>query len=557
MRSRKQTLKRLGNIAAILLVLGFSTLIVLANVYVEPVLRKRLHTLIIEGSDSLYTYTLGDLSTNLFGGNIDVTNLEISVDSNRYYRLERKNALPSLVMKVDVEKASIKGIGIFSLLFSKKVIIDEVISTQADIVLHRNLKKEDSLSAEGKNKPQPLWKTLQPTIKDISVNKIKLDGIKLLYKNSEDIDAAKLQFDRCDALFENIRIDSASLSDTSRIGYVENFSLRLNDLKFRTPDSAYKMKAEWITYNSAQRLLEIDSFKLQPTIKNEERIDSFKRSWYTITFDKVDFVGLRLDRYLQLNRAEADSVVFQNPNLLIYKDRLGEDRYNSKIGKYPHQLLLKANALIAIKKIIAHNMQVDVTEKHEETREEGTITLSNLEITIDNIVNDPALIRLKPLTTASASGKIIGSPIQANFRFYLDSAEGEFDMQGQVTNVSASQLNPISTRLANIVVPSAQIDALNFSIRGEDFGATADVEMRYQDLALIFRKKDEGTGINATRKFITRILNRYVISPSNPANGTERKAYSVKVARQTTQSFFSIIWEAVFDGMQRIITRTE
>jgi hypothetical protein len=95
----------------------------------------------------------------------------------------------------------------------------------------------------------PLWKAIRPRLKDVVVNKIRLDGIKLLYKNEEG-DEGKLQFDRCDALFENIRIDSTAVLDTSRIGYVKNFSFKLNDLKFRTTDSTYKLKAEWITYNS-------------------------------------------------------------------------------------------------------------------------------------------------------------------------------------------------------------------------------------------------------------------------------------------------------------------
>ena len=173
-------------------------------------------------------------------------------------------------------------------------------------------------------------------------------------------------------------------------------------------------------------------------------------------------MGLRLDRYLRLNRAEADSVIFQNPRLLIYKDKLGLNRYNSKIGEYPHQLLLNADAVIAMKKFIAHNMHVQVTEKHEETREEGTLEFSNLEVTAENIVNDPALVKHNPLTTAHASGKIIGSPIKPDFRFYLDSTEGRFDVKGNIQNVSAEQISPIAIRMANIMVNSAQIEALNF-----------------------------------------------------------------------------------------------
>lgn len=553
---RKRRFRRIGIIAAVCLLVFFLALLVLANFYVEPVLRKRLHTLIVDGSDSLYTYKLGALHTNLFGGNIEVTGFEIAVDSNRYATLQSRNALPALVMDLKLANARIKGIGVFALLFGKKIFINEISSEEADIRLIRNFKKEDSSTRVTKNK-EPLWKTLRSKINDIGVKRIKLDGIKLLYKNSEDLDAAKLQFDRCDALFENIRIDSAAVADTARLGYVENFSFKLHDLKFRTPDSLYKLKAEWITYDSKQRLLQIDSFKLQPTLKKEERIDTLRKSWYTLTFDKVDFAGLRLDRYLRFNRAEADSVIFQSPKLSVYQDKLGLKSYKSKIGGYPHQKLLSADAVIDMKTFIAHNMQVEVTERHAETRNEGTLRLSDLEIRVANIVNDPALIKRNPVTTATAAGKIMGSPIEASFRFYLDSAEGRFDANGSLQRVTAEQINPLSSTLANIEVPSAEIEQLNFLVKGEDYNATANVRMRYSNLSIVFLKRDKETGENSVRGFLTNLLNKYAIYTSNPVAGTERKAENVKVARLTTQSFFGVIWQAVFAGMQAIILKTE
>lgn len=546
----KRKLRRLIFILSCVLLLFIAAVVLLANVFVEPVLRKRLHTLIIDGSDSLYTYTLGDLHVNFFGGNVGVHELQISVDSSRFNRLKSSGLLPTLVVELNVDEAHIKGLGIFSLLFGKKILIDEISSAAADVKLNRYPKEKDTAVAD-KEKP-PLWKAIRPRIKDLVVHRVKLDGIRLLYKNSEGAEG-KLQFDRCDALFENIRIDSAANQDTSRIGYVENFSFRLNDLKFRTTDSTYKLKAEWITYNSAQRLLEIDSFKLQPTIKNEERIDTLRKSWYTVTFDKVSFVGLRLDRYLRLNRAEADSVAFEHPSLSVYQDKKGQKSYASKIGKYPHQLLVNAKTVIAIREIVARNMQIAVTEKDETTREEGTINLDGVNLRVANIVNDSLLLRRNPVSTAEAEGKIIGSPIKASFRFYLDSAEGRFDVKGHIGPVSAAQINPIATRLANIVVPTVQISSLDFFVRGEDYGATSDVQMQYSNLSLIFRKRDEETGANKTRKFLTKILNRYAINPSN--NGSGVRAEGVRVARLTTQSFFGIIWKAVFEGMQRIMLK--
>lgn len=527
--------------------------IFLANFYVEPALRKRLETLIVEGSDSLYIYTLGDLDVNFFGGNVGVRELKIKVDSNRYNQLQRTGELPSLVMQLNINRAHIKGVGVFSLLFGKKIIINEISSEDADIKLNRFLKKRDT--AETRKEKLPLWKAIRPRIKDVLVNRIRLNGIKLLYKNEEG-DEAKLQFDRCDALFENIRIDSAAANDTSRLSYVENVSFRLNDLKFRTPDSTYKLKAEWITYSSAKRLLAIDSFKLQPTIKNNERIDTLRKTWYTVTFDKMSFEGLRLDRYLWLNRAEADSVVFQNLTLGTYQDKKGLRSYESKIGKYPHQLLLNADAIIDIKKIVTRNMQIVVTERHAETREVGTINLNDVNLTVENIVNDSTLFKQRPITTANATGKLIGSPIQASFRFYLDSAEGHFDVKGRIGPVAAAQINPLSTRLANIEVPTVQIGSIDFFVRGEDFEATSDVKMQYNNLSLIFRRRDDETGISKTRNFLTKIINRYAINPSNPTGGRAVQASNIRVARLTTQSFFGIIWKAVFEGMQRIMLKS-
>lgn len=554
-RVARKIAKRLIVWLVALMVIFFAGIFLLARFYVQPALRQRLQTLIVEGSDSLYTYRLGDMSTNVFGGNIWVNDFEMSIDSTRYRQLQAEKALPALVARIRIKKASLEGLSVFSLLFSKKIYISKIHSGDADVIVLRNFQKRDTSTAVTRNK-LPLWKLLQSKIKDLQIDKIQLDGIRLLYQNSEDVDAARLQFDRCDALFEDIHVDSASVADTSRLQYVANFSLRLQRLSYRTPDSLYQMKAANIAYNSKQRYLQIDSFGLQPTLDKNERIDSMRKSWYTLLFDKVRFHNLRLDRYLRLNRAEADSVVFVSPRLSIFQDKLGLKSYASKIGKYPHQQLLNAAAIVDMQKFAAHNMQIEIIEKDDESRREGRLLMSDLEISAENIVNDTALVRRNPVATATATGKIIGSPVQASFRFYLDSTEGKFDVKGRLQNVTAAQINPLSSALANVEVPSATISNLSFFVRGHDYGAVADVEMQYSNLSVVFLKRDKETGANTTRNFLTKLLNKYAIYTSNPSSGGERKAYGVKVARLTTQTFFGVIWQAVFAGMQNIILKS-
>lgn len=541
-------------IASGLVAAALTGIVFLANLFLEPALRKKLHTLIIQGSDSLYTYQLGKLKASFFGGDVEVENLKIDIDSNRYQVLKQRKALPSLTIQLALEKGHIKGVGLISVLFGKKIIIEEIMTRQANIRLSRHVNKQETV----KDNP-PLWKAMQPSIKSIAVRHIKLDGIKFLYKNADTSESVKLQFDRFDALIDHLKIDSIAALDTNRIGFAENIFLKFHDLKFRTADSSYKMKAEWITYSSKNKTVEIDSFKLQPTLETEDfyKYYGVQASLYNVEFHKIRLTNMHADRFIHNNVIDADSMIIQYPHLKVYIDKTQERQFKSKIGTFPHQKLMKAGATIAIKNIIVKDGSVTHTEKNEKTGKEGTFALNALNLSIKNATNDSILVKQNNICTVDAEGKILGSsPIKASFKFYLDSSNGRFDVSGSVKNVSEAQLNPLSVSLTNTVIPSLTIHEINFSIKAEEFEARADVRMLYNNLSVTLRKVDEETGQTVTRKFLTRAINRYLLYPDNPGpGGAERTAKQVQYLRLTTQSFFGLIWKTLFAGMQKIMIR--
>lgn len=547
--------KRLIIVTGSILLGLFLLLLFFVDRFIEPIVKDRIHTLIIQGSDSLYTYTLGKLKANFYGGNVEVENLQINIDSNRYEYLRKRNALPTLTMQLSLERGQINGIGIIDLLFRKRIKIQEIVSKKADIRLSRHIRPQTV-----KEEDTPLWKSIQPQISGIAIGRIKLDGVKLLYKNADTSESVKLQFDRCDALFENIIIDSAAAVDTTRIGFTKEISMRFNDLKYRSADSSYKMKAEWITYSSKNRTLQIDSFKLQPTLEKEDFYTAANRqtSLYYIEFAKVRFVNTRLDHFLHKNIIDADSVVFDAPDIEIYNDKTLPPDFESKIGKYPHQKLLSASATIIIKNIFFRNGALKYTEKNPKTQQEGTFAVKNLGLHAMNVTNAQTLIRQNNFCTATVNGSILGnSPVSLSLKLYLDSLNGRYDASGSIKNISASQLNELAIPLANVKINSFDIHNVDFNVRGEDYGAVSNVRMRYNNLSLTVRKIDEETGVNETKKFITKLLNKFVIWDDNPGpDGVERIAQNVRVSRLTTQSFFGLLWKAIFGGMQDIMMKS-
>jgi hypothetical protein len=535
----------------------FIFLIIVAERFVEPVIKDRLHTLIVQGSDGLYTYKLGNLDASFLGGSVEIEDLQIDVDSARYAQLVAAKDIPSLTMQLDLKKGHIKGIAVFSLLFSKKVMVHEILSEDANVQLTRH--KRERRERQGPR--QKLWKAIQPAIKLIDIDHIELDGIKLLYKHADTSESMQLQFDTCYARFDDIRIDSLAAADVSRIGFTKEVSMRFRDLNFRTPDSIYKMRADEISFSSKDKSLEMTEFKLQPTLAKKEdfyRVVGERRSMNTISFQKARLTNFQLDRFIHSDIVSADSLLVESPDLSMYTDKTQPMLLESKMGKYPHQNLLRVNSIVQIKGMAIRNGNLSYTEKGEKTQKEGTLTLNDFDVSVSNITNDSMMIVGSPRMTANMKGRILGqSPMNVDFVFYLDSTNGRFDANGNIGSASAGQLNQLAEPLANIRFQSFNLQSLAFRLAGDDYGARGSVFMRYSNLFLVVQKKADETGAVSTNKFLTKIVNKYTLRDSNPGpDGIERKADPVIRARLTTQSFFGLIWQTIFTGMQNVMMNT-
>jgi hypothetical protein len=428
---KRRRYRKLVMYAAAILLSLFGLLLIFVDRFVEPILKDRIHTLIIQGSDSLYTYTLGKLKANFFGGNVEIEDLQISVDSSRYEYLRKRNALPSLTMRLSLGRGHIKGLGVMSLLFGKKIKITEILSKDANIKLTRHVHHNENDITEAK---LPVWKAIQPKIKSIEIDRIRLEGIKMNYKNADTSESVKIEFEGCDALFDHIKIDSLSAFDTSRIGFTKEIRLKFQELKFRTQDSVYKLKADTVTYSSVQKTLEIKKFKFQPTLdSNFYENKTVQQSKYIIKFDRARFTNIRLDHFIHNNIIEADSAVFEHPDVNIYNDRSLIPSFESKIGKYPHQQLLKAASTIIIKNIAIKDAEIKYTEKNLKTGLEGKLALDNVQLLAGNVTNDRHRILQNPVCTASLKATLFGnSPLDVLFKFHLDSTNGKFEADGSI-----------------------------------------------------------------------------------------------------------------------------
>ncbi|HWH69489.1 MAG TPA: hypothetical protein VNT26_08900, partial [Candidatus Sulfotelmatobacter sp.] len=405
----------------------------------------------------------------------------------------------------------------------------------------------------------PLWKTIRPALTRITIDRVNLDGIKLLYRYADTSQSMKLQFDTCYAKFKDIRIDSTGTADTGRIFFAREVEMRFRDLKFRSPDSVNKLKAEQIVYSSRRRTLEVQDFKIQPTRKDPVEFYAWIRRqkvMNTVEFDRAVFSGLRLDRFLHNETLHADSLYLEGLLSSLFLDKTQPLDLQSKIGQYPHQVLLRAPRRVVIPKVVVRDAALVYTERGAQTGEKGALTLEGISGVLTNVTNDPDVIEKHNRMEARLQGRILGaSPVAMHLTFFLDSANGHFAANGRVQNVTATQLNALAGSLASTRLQSFDMQQLDFDMTGDDFTGRGSVRMRYNNLSVVLQKVDEETGVHRPRKFLTRLLNRHVLQASNPAGGAERTAEGVVYNRLTSQSFFGLIWKTIFTGMQEVMMK--
>src|SRR5436305_9902525 len=105
------------------------------------------------------------------------------------------------------------------------------------------------------------------------------------------------------------------------------------------------MEGDVLSYSSRARTFEVVNFKIQHTLK--ERDDFYKdathqQTMYVVEYDRMKLTNVRLDRFINNNIIAADSLLLEHPIASMYNDRTLPPPFESKIGSYPQQKLLKA-----------------------------------------------------------------------------------------------------------------------------------------------------------------------------------------------------------------------
>lgn len=324
-----------------------------------------------------------------------------------------------------------------------------------------------------------------------------------------------------------------------------NWKITGNSLDLPATGSNYKTEIGSFVLDKPSAIASFDNIQLQPLQTDEEfmRQQKEQKDHYRLKIANLRFTGLQFDDLLQ-KKISASRATLQ-PDIYIYNDRTLPPDLSSKVGRYPQQLFQKVSIPINIHRLEVINGKVVYRERGAISGKTGDVLFSGINATISNLSN-----KNSGDIVMNADGSFLGvAPLTTTWRFPMEKKNGSFSVSATIKAADARKFNSVTEPLGMAKIKSGDLKKLQLNMKGDDYGSAGSLTVLYNNLKIIYLEEPkEGDSIN--RKTLLTFFANIFTKDDNPSNGRIR-SNSVGIQRDTTRSFFNLIWKSIFEGVKK------
>ncbi|MEO6812924.1 MAG: hypothetical protein ABI172_03290 [Ginsengibacter sp.] len=336
--------------------------------------------------------------------------------------------------------------------------------------------------------------------------------------------------------------------------YSKEVEVAVSKFSINSKDKMYHFYFSGIVLNSLQKQLKISTFSINPFLSEAKFADKahFQKDRYDIKMGGISLRGITMEDLLD-NKIVASELVVNSVTTKIYHDLTKPIEKKSKIGNYPSQILKKINLPINISKATLENAYIEYKEREKISDSTGVVNFSNSKLILTNITNIPSAIKANNALNISFETKALNAiSLKGNFKFLLNSDEGNFYANASVAAFDAKLLNQISVPMALIKVNTGKINSIDFHFTGNNTSAEGDFEMQYENLKVDVLKRDKKNNNRIKKKGLLSLVANIIVKNSNPGKGNLRKV-KPSFDRDIYKSFFNLLWKMIFTGMKETV----
>jgi hypothetical protein len=297
---------------------------------------------------------------------------------------------------------------------------------------------------------------------------------------------------------------------------LDNSSIHITDISLSTAFSKLELSTN-ITYQRDHLALDIPEI----TIENHN---------YNISNDS-----------LQVN---FKSLLLNSPVLELYRDKSRLEDVNRR--PLYAELFRELPFKVAIDSVLIKKGMVRYEENLPNDERAGILSFEEIDASISNLSNLTAnKENLKIKLDADLMG--VGN-FNLDWEFNVQDTRNTFIISGGLFNFNTANLN-------DFLIPNLRtkttgtIDQLYFTISGDEYTATGDIKMNYEDFKFQVLNKDR----NGVKKVLSFIGNLF-INDGSKADAEGFRHGNIETERPINKSFFNYLWINLQDGLIDVLT---
>jgi hypothetical protein len=508
----------------------------------EPDIKNKLDKLVQQASQGLYHLEIEALDTDVLSGKIVLTNAHLRPDTAVYAKMESEARAPNDLFDVKLKHLLINEVEVGSFLANREINLRRLFINQPLITVWH--KKQPYILPEDSSRT--IFQQIQKELNNVKIDSIILNDIDFVYKNVTKKKEERLL--NMKVFMQDLLIDSSTQFDQQRFLFAEKALITVKDYKLNTADSLYRFAVGDLRIETHTRQMLLDEVSFRPRVSTAAFYKEVKhqKDKFDITVKEMKFTVLDWWSLLAEETFFARKLEMNNGSIKIYNDKSMPEDKRSKVGKYPHQLLMKLPFDLAIDSIDLNNIDVSYTEKNPATGQTGAIHFENVYAIVRNVTNIKEEIKKHPSLRISAKARFMKeAPMDAQFTLDLaKAASGKFAVKAKLGAIKGSTINKITRPLGMVEIRSATVKSLDLSVTGDNYKGTATLKLIYDNLKITALKKEDNR--LKKRGLLSFIANHFIIKTKNPAEGKPPRVETGHFTRVPNKSFFNLIWKSTF-----------
>lgn len=531
-------------LTVVVLILAF-----LVNHYWSPILAKKVRSVVLESSDSLYRADFSSAELHVLRGQIIFYNITLLPDTAVYNRRVKQHLAPNNLVSLHVKRLILDHVHPFTLYFKHRLEIGQIIlsAPELDDSYQLNHTKDTVVKDH-----RTVWQKISKSLHSVHIGQIFLSDVQLRYKDYSGNKVAISELKEMNLSATDLLIDSATQKDKSRLLYCRDIVAELNNYKGTSPSGLYRYTINHLKLSTLTSQLDIEGLRLAPVNKDEffdkttkDRFDVYLDSVQLSHFDYLGYHKYRTVSTSCLFIKKGSFSLFNNPNKL---KKPGVD----KLKSFPQIALSKLTTDIRIDTLLVQHLDVAYSEYNKKSYQTGTITFNDTHGRFLNVTNNKAALAKNSICTAQLNTLFLNrGALNVSFIFDLSASDAAYSYKGTLGSMDMEYLNPATMPFAMVKITGGTEKRLDFDIHANSTVNKGRLTFLYNNLKVKLLEPD--TTMNGFKgKLIPSLFaNIFILKHNNPdKDGEVPRSFYITYMRPKDSPFFKTIWHTLLAGIK-------